>query len=100
MAPVLTARMAEDYRSYRSGSAGPTWTNFVDQRCVSTVTEPTASVSREAPQGKRESYVDTEGAIITKRLTGIPPAATEHVSATLELEQGSDGLWRVERRVY
>lgn len=101
VAPVLTPRMIEEYRGYADGSGGATWAAFVEQRCVSRVTRPVATISGEAPRGAHELYIDIQGFVNTSCTTGEPPGeADEQVSATLQLRLGDDRLWRVDRRVY
>ena len=101
VAPVVTEPLASQYSHDRDATAGASWTSFVDQRCVSAVTQPTARLSPEAPRAPTEVFVDVDATVVTSCATGRPPGqADEHIATTLRLEQGTDRLWRVSARFF
>lgn len=101
VAPVVTGPLAREYSGDRDATAGASWTSFVDQRCASTVTQPTARISPEAPRAETEAFVDVDATIVTRCASGRAPGeADEHISTTLRLERGPDRLWRVSRRIF
>lgn len=101
VAPVVTEPLAREYSTDRDATAGASWTSFVDQRCATAVTQPTARISPEAPRGDTEVFVDVDATVVTRCATGNPPGeADEHVATTLRLVQGTDRLWRVSARIF
>lgn len=98
---VVTPQLGAQYRADRGSGGGAEWTDFVAQRCTTTVSGANAVIPAEAPRGEGEVYVQVAGDAITTCVTGAAPGTgTEHVAATLELLRGPDQLWRVARRIY
>jgi len=102
VSPVVTPDLVAEYRGYEGGFAGPQWTSFVAQRCVSSVPAAAAVIPPEAPHGPDDLYVQVEGDVTTVCAIGDAPGGnSEHAAATLELHRdSSDHRWRVERRVF
>ena len=99
--PVVTPQLGAQYRADRAGGGGAEWTDFVAQRCTTTVSGADAVIPAEAPRDDDAVYVQVTGDAVTTCATGTPPGTpTEHVAATLQLVRGTDQLWRVARRVF
>jgi hypothetical protein len=99
--PVVTPQLGAQYHADRGGGGGAEWTDFVAQRCTTTVSGADAVIPDEAPRSDGEVYVQVTGDAVTTCMTGAPPGGgTEHVAATLQLVRGTDQLWRVARRVF
>jgi hypothetical protein len=101
VSPVVAGELAAEYTGYRDGTAGPQWTSFTTQRCVSSVPSASAVIPAEAPRTAEEVYVQVEGDVTSACDIGEAPGGdSEHAAATLELRHDPDGRWRVERRIF
>jgi hypothetical protein len=99
--PVVTAGLYAEYESYRGGSTGAEWDEFVRGRCQTVVEDVGAVIPDEAPRTEERVSVQVAGTAVTRCDTGAAAAAPpEPVAATLELVKARDGLWRVSRRLY
>lgn len=97
--PVVTARLAQEYESYREGSVGADWAEFVQDRCTATVEEAGGVVPEEAPRSPSTVSVQVAGSLLTRcDRKDAAPRPTEHLAATLELIRQADGRWRVNER--
>ena len=101
VAPVVTGSLASEYLADRGAGGGAEWTDFLAQRCVTTVTNPAAVIPPEAPRSDSEVYVQVSGQAVTRCAVGeAPGGGVEQVSATVELVRGTKGYWRASRRLY
>jgi hypothetical protein len=99
--PVVTSRLAERYQTYRGGTAGADWAEYVNRMCVTTVDDAGGVVPDEAPRTDTSVNVQVGGTVTTRCADGkVPPRPDESAGMTVELELGDDGLWRVDKRLY
>ncbi len=97
--PVVTEELAEQVRTLEGASGGTAWTDFVARRCRSSTRNVSAVVPGEAPRAPSSAFVQVSGDVVTD-CVGEAPGAVEPVEATVEVQRGPDGLWRVARRLF
>ncbi|MFJ8815260.1 hypothetical protein [Amycolatopsis thermoflava] len=93
---VTDAQHARD-EQVRDGTAGTDWSEFVNDRCHSTVADVAAVVPPEAP-GTPDAVNVLVSATVHTRCTG--GASVEHAAATLVVVRAPDGSFRVDDRVF
>lgn len=99
--PVVTDRLAGEYDSYREGSTGAQWGDFVAQRCTSTVENAGGVIPSEAPRTATAVNVQLSGALQARCQTeNDDERLLEDLAATVVVIRGHDGLWRVDQRLY
>ncbi len=106
--PLVTASLAAFYSRSQEGGAGAAWAQRVAARCDSAVEMPTAVVPAEAPRTKNVVIVQVVATLRTRCAvggigggnSGTVSAGTEAVAATLKMQRGPDGLWRVAAREF
>lgn len=97
--PVITQRLSTEY--YREGSVGAGWAEFVRHQCSGAVENVGGVIPREATRTRTTVYVQVAGILHTRCQDPTAPQwPAEDLAATVELARGSDGPWRVERRLY
>jgi hypothetical protein len=94
---VTDAKHTRD-TTLRDGGAGIDWTEFVDQRCESSVTELAAVIPAEAPGTATAANVLVTGAVSTTCPAGIA-RSVEQAAATLVVIKTATG-WRVDQRLF
>ncbi|GAA4554884.1 hypothetical protein GCM10023175_54010 [Pseudonocardia xishanensis] len=99
--PVVTGQLADSYEQAREGSSGARWAEFQERGCVTTVEDAGGVIPDEAPRSETVVNVQVSGRVTTICADRqAPPTPDETLGATLSLERGEDGLWRVSRRLY
>jgi hypothetical protein len=98
--PVVTARLRAEYERYRNGSTGAEWNEFVEGRCETSVEDAGGVIPDEAPRTATNVNVQVAGSVTTHCDEGVVAAPPEAVAATVQLVRGSDGRWRVSRRLH
>lgn len=102
VAPLLSGSAAtENTAAGQSSASGAGWNRMVQDQCSTSVSEVDAVIPPEAPRSDQQVFVQVAGTIRTgctaPDAVPIPP---ERAAATLGLVVGSDGLWRVDQRLY
>ena len=101
VAPVVTGQLAASYEQARGGSTGARWEDFRQRGCVTTVENVGGVIPDEAPRAEDLVNVQVSGRVVTTCVDRqAPPSPDETLGATLTLERGDDGLWRVSQRLY
>lgn len=101
VAPYVTDQLEQQYAPDRDGSAGASWPAFVTAHCTTTVQQAGGVIPDEAPRTDTTVYVQVSGSAVTTCTNGQPPPpASVPVAATLEVQRGADGRWRVNDRMY
>jgi hypothetical protein len=98
--PYVTGALDVQDRQYADAGGGADWQNFVTKQCSSTVTNVDAVIPVESPGTAIEVNVQVTGTVNTVCDAGQPDNPVETASATLVVTQVSDGLWRVDQRLY
>ncbi len=97
--PVITGELAQQTRDLRGADGGTEWTDFVARKCQRTVRDVVAIVPGEAPRGPTSAFVQVTGDVVTA-CAGGDPDQVEAVAATIEVQRGADGGWRVAKRLF
>lgn len=101
VAPYVTDQLEQQYVPDRDGSVGAAWPAFVTAHCTTVVQQAGGVIPDEAPRTDTTVYVQVSGSSVTTCTNGQPPPpATVPVAATLEVQRGTDGQWRVNDRMY
>lgn len=98
MRPYVTDAMHTRNTTLREGNAGADWTDFVDEHCVSSVTELAAVVPAESPGTATTVNVLVTGTVSTTCAESAD-RPTEQASTTLVVTKTSTG-WRVDQRLF
>lgn len=101
--PYITDRLDQQYEPDRTGSPGVTWPEFVAAQCSTEVRNVGAVIPPEAPNSATTNYVEVSGTLTTHCAVGKPPLGTDQprpLAATVTVERGNDGLWRVSARMF
>lgn len=97
--PAITGDMAQQIRGLSDASGGAEWVDFVAQRCQSSARDIGAIVPAEAPRSPTSAFVQVSADVVTT-CAGNTPDQVEPVAATVEVQRGRDGLWRVAKRLF
>lgn len=97
--PAVTGELAQQILGLNGASGGAEWADFVAQRCQSSTRDVDAIVPAEAPRSPNSAFVQVSGNVVTT-CVGNTPEQVEQVVATVEVERGGDGLWRVAKRLF
>jgi hypothetical protein len=96
--PYVTDAMHTRNTTLRDGSTGTDWTEFVDQRCETSVSELAAVIPAEAPGTTTAANVLVAGTVNTACADNTTPSI-EPAAATLVVVKTSNG-WRVDQRIF
>lgn len=97
--PAITGDMAQQIRGLGDAGGGAEWADFVAQRCQSSTRDVAAIVPAEAPRNPTSAFVQVSADVVTT-CAGNTPDRVEQVAATVEVQRGGDGLWRVAKRLF
>lgn len=101
VAPVVTDELAREYRATRNAGGDLAWHTYTAQRCTTEISGASAVIPDEAPRSATEVWAQVQGEALTTCEAGPPPAGpSEQVAATVQLLKGTDGRWRVARRLF
>lgn len=96
--PVLTGQARVEAQAARGGSGGSDWQTLRSGHCDQKVTASGSIIPPEAPRTSDTAWVQLEGTLATRCATGnVPPS---DLAATVLVERGDDGLWRVAERMF
>lgn len=96
--PVVTEELAQEVRALEAADGGAAWVDFVARRCRSATRDVSAVVPGEAPRAASSAFVQVSGEVVTDCAGAT--GQVEPVAATVEVQRGSDGLWRVAKRLF
>lgn len=96
--PVLTGQARHEAEAARGGSGGADWQTLRSGHCEQKVTASGSIIPPEAPRTSDTAWVQLEGTLATLCATdNVPPS---DLAATVLVERGNDGLWRVAERMF
>jgi hypothetical protein len=96
--PVVIEELAQEVSALEDADGGVAWVDFVARQCRSATRDVSAVVPEEAPRAASNAFVQVSGEVVTD--CAGEPEQVEPVAATVEVQRGPDGLWRVAKRLF
>ncbi|WP_226358499.1 hypothetical protein [Pseudonocardia sp. ICBG601] len=102
VAPLVTGAVAQANAALTHDDAsGAGWGQLIQGRCAVKVSDIDAIIPREAPRTDQQVYIQVVGTVRTScHAAGAPPIPPERVAATVAVQHGTDGAWRVTEQLF